>query len=250
MYFSGHVYCLETLYTRKAIFISRCNDNRRGVAMKNAIFTLFVFFLGSSQIFADIINPSFEPEKYFYDTNTQYTWIDMSYFGGKSYDYVENLLATDPGYSGFEIASLPQIQNLLSSYLGQKSTFSYLYDVVGGVTSSQGTRYIGGLFDIELNSDRSNLAWLYDYMGLVLEYKTYENPYILQNRAYGGFGVWVVNTSDMNNAPTSLTPEPSTMLLIGAGLGGLAAAIGRKKRGFAKNFSVPQSFVTRESKSS
>lgn len=196
--------------------------------MKKTFFLLFVIFTTVNTAFADIINTELNPEKYFYDTNTQYTWINLSYFSGKSYDYVEDVINSDPGYSGFEIATLSQIQNLLSQYINKKSTFSYLYEIMGGATSSQNTKYIGGLFDIELNSDRSNLAWLYDYMGLVLEYPTYDNPYILQNRSYGGFGVWAVNTTTENN-PGGHTPEPSTIALISAGLMGIAA-IRRKMR--------------------
>jgi hypothetical protein len=196
--------------------------------MRKIIFVLFAIFIASNIAFADIINTELNPEKYFYDTSTQYTWIDLSYFGGKSYDYVESIINSDPGYSGFEIATLSQIQSLLSQYINKKSTFSYLYDIMGGATSSQNTQYIGGLFNIELNSDRSNLAWLYDYMGLVLEYSTYDNPYILQNRSYGGFGVWVVNTTTEND-PATQTPEPSTILLVSCGFAGIATII-RKKR--------------------
>lgn len=219
--------------------------------MKKIIVVLFTLLFMSNPGFAAIINTELEFDKYFYDTNTEYTWFDLSYFENRSYNYVDSLLKSDPQYNGFQIATLAQIEELLSSTHVVKGTetyytkayYPYLWDTMGGTTVSSikgDYPILGGLFDFGFE-EMSNLGWLYNYSnlgpkyaynGLILEYEPgFQTPFIEKDRGYGYFGVWVVNTltaedplDDQAQQPNgSPVPEPSTFLLFAAGLLGLAA---------------------------
>lgn len=192
--------------------------------MKRTLFYFFVACILSSSAHADIIDNG----SFFLDTETNYTWVDLSVFKGKSYDYVDSLLINDPTYTGFEIATRSILDELWSSTYTK--SFNYLFDTMGGTLGSDGTQFIGGIFDNGLNNDRIDLAWTYNYrIQWIVESEIYENPDLFKNGGIEPFGVWVVktSTSSENNA-VSVVPEPTTMLLYGIGLLGLAA-VGRRR---------------------
>lgn len=216
--------------------------------MKKLIGTLIIMLLLSNQCIAAIIDPELEFDTYFYDTNTEYTWFDLSYFENRSYNYVETFLKSDPKYDGFQIATLAQIEELLSSKHDvngvekyyTKTYYPYLWNIMGGTKVTTGSGWypiLGGLFDFGFE-EFSNLGWLYNYSnlgpsyaynGLIMEYVPGgKDPFIEKDRTYGYLGVWVVNTltadNDIAPQPDAIAaPEPSTLLLYAAGLLGLAA---------------------------
>ena len=116
--------------------------------MKRTLFYFFVACILSSSAHADIIDNG----SFFLDTETNYTWVDLSVFKGKSYDYVDSLLINDPTYTGFEIATRSILDELWSSTYTK--SFNYLFDTMGGTLGSDGTQFIGGIFDNGLNNDR------------------------------------------------------------------------------------------------
>lgn len=192
--------------------------------MKKTLLTFFISILISTSAQAAIIDSG----NFFIDDNTGYTWMDLSTYKSFSYNDVNNIIQD----AEFQIATLSLLQELWESTYQYK--FSYLHDVMGGTF---GSSMLISMYDSEREDNLAGLAWTWNYNEKILwdletNYHSYDSYYdtnatekynVFKDKKYT-WGTWVVKTSiDSIDPNFNTAPEPSTLLLFGAGLLGLAA---------------------------
>ena len=162
---------------------------------------------------------------YFEDTATGLKWMDVDNFFGMSYTEIEAAISG----TGYKIANLSEIQ-LLHSSLAYDDYFAW--NSILGDNNRGNTNIVWGFYDISQPSVAGE-SWMYSDLatnggGKQWNYSTlgvpgYFSPYDVSKSAPAADrGAWVVQID-----PGTQIPEPTTVLLMGIGLG---AAYRRKRK--------------------
>ena len=163
---------------------------------------------------------------YFKDTNTGYTWMDVDNF---FHVPTKEMYATQLFGTGFHLANLSELTELQGSIPLNQTSFDYHFDVMGGQisrlpgglcwTNPDGTTgctppppdAIVGFYDN--GSGLSKAAWV----EADDEWK-FEEFYFHPSGLFGAVGPYIEGAFVVDSVRQPIVPEPSTMLLFGAGL--------------------------------
>lgn len=220
--------------------------------MKKIILPLLVLLFISNQSHAAIMNHLLENNTFFFHTTAQYTNLNLQYTGKKSKNRNIILSTTKNKYSGFKISNPSQNKKFawpndkakkVKTKSKETKHNNYFYTWNNKVDSlipaeNDHCSALNSFLNLIKNKNSNLLDWLYDNSNtwpfgnpsdfIIGDTSPNENPLTGQNPIHDYFQEIVMNKPETEPNPTPV-PEPNTLLLVGAGLLGLAA-IKRKKR--------------------
>lgn len=167
------------------------------------------------------------------DTATNLDWLDLTQTLGMSYDNVSAQLVAGGTFDGWRFASGDEFNLLISNWTGStvssydevmwpKGTFGSLISMFG-ITSPTGAAYSAGL--ISDTTPYPGQVWeaiIYAEASMPYDFTWAHRNMYYTNVGYIQLGSYLVRES---SAPV---PEPSTVILLGAGIIGLA--VWRKRK--------------------